>query len=293
MRKPPWLLTLMVVLVEGLRVRAADAPLPEIVVAMRYYQQTGTSHAHLYLYREDGKLLRQLTDDNTVQDRDPVFSPDGETIVFTRANDKGGKDCWSIEPRGGNLHKLPATPDWYTGTKNAPVISVDLLGTTSSDSPDSWEEKQRAALSGLTSGEPLAVEKRPSLAGPVDLLALGQQLQAPPLRVAFFALHLDSTNGDTVCALDLNARRLVRLSPNWATPFPLPGEPAFLTRTENRYVPYGDGKHTENSSYIEHWDAGLNVVRYAKGKAAGDCAGASMYRPGLTPAVVAIRTDDK
>ena len=30
----------------------------EVVVAMRYFQQTGTSHAHLYLYREDGKLLR-------------------------------------------------------------------------------------------------------------------------------------------------------------------------------------------------------------------------------------------
>ena len=268
----------------------------EIVVAMRYYQQTGTSHAHLYLYREDGKLLRQLTDDNTVQDRDPVFSPDGETIVFTRANDKGGTDCWSIEPRGGNLHKLPAAPDWYTGTKDAPAVSVDLLGHTLPDNPESPGEKQRAALSDLKSGEPLAPGKQPALAGPVDLLALEPQLQAPPLRVAFFGLHLNSTDGQASFAVDLHTKRLVRLSPNWASPFPLPGEPSFLTWTENRYVPYGDGTHTENSSYVEHWDAGLKVVRYAEGKAAGACRGASIYRPGRTPAVLAIRadlTDDK
>lgn len=45
----------------------AGAP-REIVVAIRYLQAEGTSHAHLYLYREDGKLLRQLTSDNTGQD---------------------------------------------------------------------------------------------------------------------------------------------------------------------------------------------------------------------------------
>jgi len=60
----------------------------EIVVAIRYLQAVGTSHSHLYLYREDGKLLRQLTDDNSGQDVDPIFSPDGETIVLTREKDK-------------------------------------------------------------------------------------------------------------------------------------------------------------------------------------------------------------
>jgi hypothetical protein len=40
----------------------------EIVIAIRYLQAEGTSHSHLYLYREDGKLLRQLTKDNSGQD---------------------------------------------------------------------------------------------------------------------------------------------------------------------------------------------------------------------------------
>jgi len=149
------------------------------------------------------------------------------------------------------------------------------------------------------------------------------------LRVAFFGLHLNSTDGDTSFALDLNGPRFVRLSPNWAAPVPLPGEPAFLTLTENRYVPIsGTTKtascfvrlspnwaapvplpgepafltltenryvpipgttKTASCSYIEHWDAQLQKIRYARGKAPAIFYGASVYRPGRTPPVVTIR----
>ncbi len=47
----------------------------ELVIAIRYLHAQGTSHLHLYLYREDGKLLRQLTNDNSGQDSGPIFSP--------------------------------------------------------------------------------------------------------------------------------------------------------------------------------------------------------------------------
>ena len=40
----------------------------ELVIAILYLHAQGTSHSHLYLYREDGKLLRQLTNDNSGQD---------------------------------------------------------------------------------------------------------------------------------------------------------------------------------------------------------------------------------
>src|SRR5438445_6757599 len=88
----------------------------EIAVAIRYLQAEGTSHSHLYLYREDGKFLRQLTDDNSGQDVDPIFAPGGETIVFTR--EKTGKplEFWEIDPRGLALKQLEAAPDWYTAT---------------------------------------------------------------------------------------------------------------------------------------------------------------------------------
>jgi len=109
------------------------------------------------------------------------------------------------------------------------------------------------------------------------------------LRVAFFGLHLNSTDGDTCSALDLNGPRLVRLSPNWAAPIPLPGESAFLTITENRYVPIPSTTKTANCSYIEHWDAQLQKIRYARTNAPAVCYGASMYRPDKTPSVITIR----
>src|SRR5690348_17578464 len=86
----------------------------EIAVAIRYLQAEGVSHSHLYLYRDDGKFLRQLTNDVSGQDVDPIFAPDGATIVFTR--EKGNSsplEFWSVQPLGTDLKKLDAAPDWY------------------------------------------------------------------------------------------------------------------------------------------------------------------------------------
>src|SRR6266699_6018362 len=74
----------------------ADA---EIVIAIRYLQAEGTSHSYLYLYREDGKLLRQLTNDNSGQDSGPIFAPDGSMIVFTHEEPNNSREFWSIDPR--------------------------------------------------------------------------------------------------------------------------------------------------------------------------------------------------
>src|SRR6266568_9521704 len=78
----------------------ADA---EIVIAIRYLQAQGTSHSHLYLYREDGKLLRQLTSDNSGQDSGPIFAQDGATIVFTREKPGNIREFLTIGPRGAGL----------------------------------------------------------------------------------------------------------------------------------------------------------------------------------------------
>ena len=91
----------------------------EIVAAIRYLQPKGTSHSHLYLYREDGKLLRQLTTDNSGQDSHPIFASDGAMIVFTREKPNDVREFWSIDPRGAKLKKLDAAPDWYSAAKLA------------------------------------------------------------------------------------------------------------------------------------------------------------------------------
>ncbi len=95
----------------------------EIVIAIRYLQAEGTSHAHLYLYREDGKLLRQLTNDNSGQDSAPIFAPDGNVIVFTREKSDNVHEFWSVDPLGKALKKLEAAPDWYISAKSSPYFT--------------------------------------------------------------------------------------------------------------------------------------------------------------------------
>src|SRR5947209_7166999 len=107
----------------------------EIVIAIRYLEAKGTSHSHLYLYREDGKLLRQLTNDNSGQDSGPIFAPDGSMIVFTREKPNDIREFWSIDPRGTGLKKLEAAPDWYTQAKSSPYFTNIEPEESTSQSP--------------------------------------------------------------------------------------------------------------------------------------------------------------
>ncbi len=304
----------------------------EIVVATRYFLPTGVSHAHLYLYREDGKLLRQLTNDNTGQDAQPVFAPNGETIVWTRETgnpDQPTRTFWQISPLGKGLTKLKTAPAWYkpaqspddTSGNSSPYFTTHDLSEDAPaegdaaprfQTPDKvWEVVLREnkkdeddtgdgeghgktyLLRNLKTGAETPFAKLPGFVGAYSLLyddAAGKHrfLWEPNLHVAFWELHLNSTDGSTVFALDFNKPRLVRLSPNWAAPFALPGQSAFLTHTQNRYVPIAGSQKTANSSYIEHWDSALHKIRYAKSNAAALCYGASLYRPNQTPRVITI-----
>ena len=307
---------------------------PEIVIAIRYLQPEGTSHSHLYLYREDGKLLRQLTKDNLGQDSGPIFAPDGSAIVFMREKPRDVREFWSVDPQGKALKKLDAAPDWYVTAKSSPCFTniepEESPSATATPSPadsaspspapeptyksqdDSFElilredpndeddqidgpgHGKHFVLRDLKTGTQTEFGKIPGFYGAFDILHDSQDtnrnfLFEGPLRLAFFGLHLNSTDGDTVFALDLNGPRLVRLSPNWATPIPLPDEAAFLTFTESRYVPIPNSKKTANCSYIERWDDKLNHIRYAREKSAALCYGMSMYRPERDPHVITLR----
>src|SRR5207247_5624732 len=76
------------------------------------------------------------------------------------------------------------------------------------------------------------------------------------------SFQLNSSNGDTVEAFDFSKRKLIQLSPNWATPIPLPGEAEFLTLTENRYVEIPGSSKTANCSYVERWGANIKERCY-------------------------------
>ena len=306
----------------------------EIVIAIRYLQPEGTSHSHLYRFREDGKLVRQLTNDNSGQDSAPIFAPDGSMIVFTREKSNSTREFWSIDPLGKALKKMVIAPDWYVAAKSSPYFtnaepeeSASLTASASPEesvsptvtpiptykSPDGSVElilredpndeddqidgpghAKHFLLRDLKTGAETEFEKLPGFYGAYGLLHDSHDkdqhfLFDGSLHLAFFDLHLNSTDGDTVFALDLTAPRLVRLSPNWATPIPLPGDAAFLTFTENRYVPFAGSKKTANCSYIERWDEKLNKIRYAREKSAALCYGAPMYRTGKNPGVITLR----
>jgi hypothetical protein len=296
----------------------------EIVIAIRYLQADGISYSHLYLYREDGKLLRQLTNDNSGQDVAPIFDPSGETIVFTREKQQKVVEYWTIKPPGEGLKKLDVAPPWYLDSKTSPYFTnvepESGNSPPSSGSPQSSESPNESPTATPTYESPggafeLVLREDPNdeadqvnmpghgahyllrdmksgtetpfadLEGFEGAFGILHENQTPErcflfdgaLRLAFFNLHLNSSDGTTV------------FSPNWATPFPLPGESAFLTFTENRYVPIPGSKKTANCWYIEHWDEMLNHIRYARENTAAICYGFSMYRRGKNPAVITLR----
>jgi hypothetical protein len=308
----------------------------EIVIATRYLEAQGTSHSHLYLYREGGKLLRQLTNDNSGQDVTPVFDASGEAIVFTREKPHKVVEYWTIKPLGQGLKKLDAAPSWYVEAKTSSYFTniepesessaTPRTSPESTESPvesptptpsfkspdgafelvlreDPKDEADQVDMPGhgahyllrdLKSGTETPFSDLEGFEGAFGILHERQNperhfLFDGALHLAFFDLHLNSSDGTTVFALDLMRKRFVRLSPNWATPFPLPGESAFLTFTENRYVLIPGSTKTANCCYIEHWDENLTRLRYARENTAAICYGFSMYRPGKKPFVITFR----
>lgn len=344
-----------------------------MVVATRYLQAEGVSHARLYLYKEEGTFLCQLTKFEKGHDHDPLFSPDGKEIVFLHTPDsevEGGKNVadakspasvepWRIEPTGKGLKKLPELPDWYRTARNADYFTPwfpdnwptnapapghpDKVWERKSSEPPTWAEIDSLPVTrvsspggvyelilklgpedlgfngpgngkfyefrNLRSGKSWRLGELPGFLGLTDLLHESSHpqtlfLQQGALNVVFFSLHIGSTDGDWCIALDLSVPSLHVLPGNSvalrqeegaskarggnAMPIPLPGEPFFLVLGTNRYEPIPGSKKTANISYLTRFDAALNGTPYVQLRTAPIFYGASLYRPGKSPAVMKI-----
>jgi hypothetical protein len=102
----------------------ANAENKLVAVSIRYLQVEGTSHAHIFLYDWDGRLLRQLTKGENGQDLHPVFSPDGREIIFTRKLPTGD-EFRLINLARGDTRRIEAPPAWYQSAA-AEAPSFDL-----------------------------------------------------------------------------------------------------------------------------------------------------------------------
>jgi hypothetical protein len=105
-------------------------------------------------------------------------------------------------------------------------------------------------------------------------------LLLPHLKVAFYEGEHDSTTGTAAYALELEHKRIYRLSENGASVVPWPGHSGFFSLTSSRYEPL-DQKRTANCSYLDWYDADMKRTRF--GHSLGIFYGASIYLKGEEP----------
>jgi hypothetical protein len=265
----------------------------ELVVSIRYFKEVGTSHYHLFLYRDDGTLVRQLTTDETVQDTGPVFSPDRKQIAFTRMRGIVPEE-WVVGIDGKGARKLEAALDWkhphfedayrlegggdneklwqldgenrslrIPGRKSRIVVLANdnLMLTQKYDATSfrflTYEEIDHTHRISLTGGDD---------AGYCDLAVRKGTpfLFQPKLHGLFYWQHLGSTLGFRLGFLDLDSKRPTFLSENPAQAIPHGNRDGFFCVCEHRYQNLGKTGPTVNCTYLEWRNATLERIRFAK-----------------------------
>lgn len=269
----------------------------DVAISIRYFKIEGTSHYHLYLYSDDGKLIRQLTAPEDAQDTRPMFSKGGEEIIFTRET-KWRKEIYAIRTDGTNLHAMEKAPEGYPLViSNGEIYTMegggenDTLWTPRGEdlfmktpdgkqevivkSADNFKKKDPAfeamGFAALTIRD-LADEKevRVATAGdaPDNYCDLSTYKKSPfltltSLRLAFFWQWQGSTAGPRLGAVDLDQKKSVFLSANPAFAVRHGTRDGFFCVTNDYYQPLGQTGHTVNCLYLDWWNGKLERTRFA------------------------------
>jgi hypothetical protein len=269
----------------------------DLAVSIRYFKTEGTSHYHLYLYRDGGKVVRQLTSPENAHDINPIFSPDGSEIAFTR-EEKAGSKVMTIKPDGSGLRAFSAAPQWY----QIPVKIDAYAQVGGGDNDALWQQRKGEFVIPIPDGkselvlkdadnlkikEPSyeaicfdaltvrdsagAKETRVAVTGdlPENYCDLSRWHDSPfllrnNLRVVFYWQWLGSTDGNRLGVLDLNKRNALFISENPAIAIPHGARDGFFCVTQHRYQPLPGTTKTVNCLYLEWRDADLKRTRFAK-----------------------------
>ena len=297
--------TLRLLVCLGLFATAARAV--DIAVSIRYLAPKGKSHAAIFLFDGQGKLVRQLTKPGEDQDYAPAFSPDGKEIIFRRVHgDEEAKRYFIVDRAGKQTRAIEGEPpEWYaqrivakafgdSDSNGGEIDPKDPVRTfTSADGnlalvlkPNPDDEDHPLAFLQEKKGALHAFADMPgfSIFWFVNLDKGTPFFITPKLRTLFFCGDHDSTTGTNTFALDIARKRIVMLSANGAEVYPWPGHDGFFAAASSRYEPLGDGKRTVNCSYLDWYDAALKRTRF--GHALGKFGGASVFKTGEPPLTI-------
>lgn len=259
------------------------------VVSARAMHPKGASHYQLYLYDQEGKLIRKLTSPEDAHDTDPMFSPDGDEIGFERHRGKT-VEYYTIKPNGKQLRKIASRPDWHRKYATIPRFDFDstyvyqtgdaddVLKNSNYLSPDGKMElslmfKRPGAVDAYwgNTENPRSfwlLDKQSGKEENLDTFSGFESLQNflllnkspfsydPPLRVAFFSCHAGSTFGESFWVLDINKKKFTLISRSYSDVYPVSGEHGFITVSEERYQPLGDGRSV-NCEFLYWWNSKL------------------------------------
>jgi hypothetical protein len=276
---------------------AAISARADVVASIRYFKAEGVSHYHLFLFRDDGTLVRQLTSPEDAHDVGPKFIERGQAILFTRKQGKK-EQTWRIGTDGIGLRKLSKAPAGFPVKADPPSYfaheteeklqppwepvpdgfrmavpgsKVELLTTNKDESGNVRQVMgtfHHIVMHDTESGTKvdLAVDRGEEIWMCGWMTCQGTPfLQREGMSVAFFYQTFGSSDVYRVGAIDLLREKVVPISQHNPADFvPHGTRPGFFSICSEFYQDLPGTSLVVNCLYLDWWDKDFKRVRFSQ-----------------------------